>query len=230
MAENDSKFPIPEEGTYHARLVWCVDEGTHDNSFQGELKQKHQVYLGFELVGTHKSAEDPSPFVVIYYGTVSNGKFGLSINSSSKLYEMLSKWKPEIVKTSKKASADGSFRKSIYISDIHKLVKENAAAYVSVSVAGSQANPNRLRASLDFVKPPKIDCAKAVTPTVDYWLWNNVWDDAAKRYNWVISHPAYPADFPEWEKSKVEASYEVRTGTIPSLPKPEVPSVEDIPF
>lgn len=223
MAENDSKFPVPEEGAYPARLVWCVDEGTHENTYNGETKPKHQVYLGFELLGTKKSAEDPSPFVVIYYGTVSNGKFGLSINSSSKLYEMLSKWHPEIVKTSKKPSKDGTFKKSIYISDLRKLVKENAAAFVSVSVSGSKANPSRLRSSLDFVKPPKSDYQAAETPTVDYWLWENKWDDGLKKFDWVIVKPHYPADFPEWEKPKVESSMEV---TSPE----KLLYSEDIPF
>ena len=54
--------PPPPAGSHAARLVWLVDLGTQEDTWQGETKIRRKIHLTFELV--NELMEDGRPFVV----------------------------------------------------------------------------------------------------------------------------------------------------------------------
>ena len=70
-------------GVYSARCVQVVDLGTHNNVWQGETKQKREVFVVWEL---SELMQDGRPFTVNWRGT-------LSMNEKGKLYQMLTSWR-----------------------------------------------------------------------------------------------------------------------------------------
>lgn len=78
-----------EPGTYLARCYSMIHIGTNSFTYQGENKSSNQVRISFELPTekfSFKEGEDPKPFVVSKYYT-------LSLHEKSKLRPMLEGWR-----------------------------------------------------------------------------------------------------------------------------------------
>lgn len=53
--EGAGNFEVPEADTHHGVLVAIIDLGTHTTKFAGEAKDRHEVFLVWELTNTKDS-------------------------------------------------------------------------------------------------------------------------------------------------------------------------------
>ena len=77
-------YEVLEPGVYPARCIWVCDLGTHDNTWKGEVKQRREVILVWEL--SDELMEDGRPFTINWQGTN-------SLSEMSKLYKHLCDWR-----------------------------------------------------------------------------------------------------------------------------------------
>jgi len=72
-----------EGGVYPGRCVHVIELGTHDNTYQGETKQRKELMIVWEI---NELMEDGRPFTVYWRGTN-------SLNDKAKLYKHLCDWR-----------------------------------------------------------------------------------------------------------------------------------------
>ena len=72
-----------DSGVYAARCIQVVELGTHDNEYKGEVKQRKELMIVWELA---ELMQDGRPFTVNWRGTN-------SLNEKSGLYKMLVGWR-----------------------------------------------------------------------------------------------------------------------------------------
>lgn len=80
---------IPE-GKYGCRLFMVVDYGTHPATWEGVVKDKHEIYLAWELIG--QKMADGRPFIIGKRYTVTNGSYGPYLAKTSNLHKVLRTW------------------------------------------------------------------------------------------------------------------------------------------
>jgi len=78
--------PAPP-GVHHAICYALVDLGTHDNEFQGEVTQRHQVWISWEFPELMIQAEDDVKPRVI------SGFYTLSLHEKANLRKVLEGWR-----------------------------------------------------------------------------------------------------------------------------------------
>ena len=88
--QNTKQFTreIPPADLFIGRCYSIVDYGTQETSFQGDIKQKHQIYVGWELDSYMQEPGDNQgkPFVV-------GKKYGFSLHEQASLRKDLAKWR-----------------------------------------------------------------------------------------------------------------------------------------
>jgi hypothetical protein len=209
MFEPKKKFELVPEGTYDARLMWLIDLGTHEDVYEGVTRYPHQLYFGWELIGT--STEDGRPFMVGRIYNITNGRFGPYIAKTSNLYKMLRVWQKWDDKQASRLSSLG------------KLIKEGAAASITLAHEPSKKDPDKINVILETIKGCKKDPSSATNPQISYQVGNDI-----------------PEALPDWIKTKVKACLE-NNGGIPERehnsdsdggePPSDVPGGhDDIPF
>jgi hypothetical protein len=141
MFEPRKKFELVHEGTYDARLIWLLDLGTHEDTYDGVASQKHKMYVGFELIGT--KMEDGRPFMVGKSYTITNGNYGPYIAKTSNLSKMLRNWQKADEKTASKMTYLGG------------LALSQAAASITIVHEPNKKDPTRINIVLETIKAPK---------------------------------------------------------------------------
>lgn len=81
--EATKSYERPSAGVYAARCIQVVELGTHDTEFKGEIKQRKELMIVWELA---ELMQDGRPFTVNWRGTN-------SLNEKSALYKMLIGWR-----------------------------------------------------------------------------------------------------------------------------------------
>lgn len=156
----DKKFEVKEkelieEGTYPARVYLLVDMGTHDAEWEGVIKPKHTVKIGFELIGT--KMEDGRPFVVTKDFTLSNGIYGTYIAKTSNLHKLLKSW----LKFDEK--------KATYVDNLPEIV--GSPALISIGVKPSMKDKSKSVNCIEGILPYKgKELPKAVNEKILYGL------------------------------------------------------------
>lgn len=90
MFSSDKQYEVIPEGRHTGLLYALIDLGTHEDTFQGVTKFKHELYVGFELPEVLMS--DGRPFMWGKTFNVTNGRFGPYISKTSNLYKFLKVW------------------------------------------------------------------------------------------------------------------------------------------
>ena len=90
MFNNDRKRELIPIGKHTGLLFALIDLGTHEDTFQGVTKLKHELYIGFELPDVLMS--DGRPFMWGKTFNITNGKFGPYLAKTSNLYKFLKTW------------------------------------------------------------------------------------------------------------------------------------------
>ena len=78
---NYEQVPV---GTHNATCYMLVDVGTHDETFEGETKKRHSIFIYWELNDSKMS--DGRPFSIMK-------QYTLSLNEKSALYKDLCAWR-----------------------------------------------------------------------------------------------------------------------------------------
>jgi hypothetical protein len=78
--------PAPQ-GVHHAISYALVDLGTHENEFNGEVSERHQVWISFEFPELVVEVDgEPKPRVI-------SGFYTLSLHEKANLRKMLEGWR-----------------------------------------------------------------------------------------------------------------------------------------
>ena len=78
-----TNYERAESGAYPARCIQCIDLGTRDNEYQGEVKKRKELMITWEL---SELMQDGRPFVVSWRGTN-------TLNEKGKLFQILTSWR-----------------------------------------------------------------------------------------------------------------------------------------
>ena len=78
---NYEQVPV---GTHNATSYMLVDVGTHDETFEGETKKRHSIFIYWEL--NDAKMEDGQPFSIMK-------QYTLSLNEKAALYKDLCAWR-----------------------------------------------------------------------------------------------------------------------------------------
>ena len=78
-----TNYERAESGAYPARCIACIELGTRDNEFQGEVKKRKELMITWEL---SELMQDGRPFVVSWRGTN-------TLNEKGKLFQILTSWR-----------------------------------------------------------------------------------------------------------------------------------------
>ncbi len=81
--EETKSYERCDAGVYPARCIQVVELGTHDMEWQGEVKQRKEIMIVWEL---SELMQDGRPFTVTWRGTN-------TLNEKGKLYQMLTSWR-----------------------------------------------------------------------------------------------------------------------------------------
>lgn len=151
-----------EGGSYPARCIQIVELGTHQSEYQGEVKNRKEILIVWEL---SELMEDGRPFVAHWRGTQSR-------NEKSKLYDLLTKWR------GKKFTPQewNEFMPSKVL---------DSCCLLSVSKNTSKAGKEFNRVEGAIPLPKGMKCEDRVNPIVDFGisdLGTAEWD---KLYPWV---------------------------------------------
>ena len=77
-------FEQAPKGNHNATCYRLIDVGTHDETYEGETKQRHSIFIYWELNDT--KMEDGRPFSIMK-------QYTLSLNEKSALYKDLCAWR-----------------------------------------------------------------------------------------------------------------------------------------
>jgi hypothetical protein len=208
--------PAPE-GISPARLVWCIDLGTHPDTFEGKTTNKRKLCLGFELIGTHML--DGRPFLVTERYTITDGQYsdkeGRPIPyaaRTSNLCAMLKKWK---------SVNDKAVQGLRYV---YGLCLNQEPASLTLEHAPKKLDPSKINVKIESIKAykGKEELPEAVNPVLIYARGMDL-----------------PETLPEWIKKEIASCME-NNGGVPARvkdtsgePLPEAPhdvDDSDIPF
>lgn len=146
--------PVPT-GVYPARCYSVIDQGTQQRQWQGEIKARHELRLGFELLGDDKR-DDDKPYTI-------NKVFTLSLAENSALRPFLENWR------GKKFTAE-----ELDGFDISKLI----GAYCQINIIHEERD-GKTYANIGAVMPfaKGMDKPEAVTPNFVFSF--DPWDQEA---------------------------------------------------
>ena len=77
-------FEQAPQGTHNATCYRLVDVGTHDETYEGETKKRHSIFIYWEI--NDAKMEDGQPFSIMK-------QYTLSLNEKSALYKDLCAWR-----------------------------------------------------------------------------------------------------------------------------------------
>jgi hypothetical protein len=77
-------FEQAPQGNHNATCYRLVDVGTHNETFEGETKKRHSIFISWEL--NDAKMEDGRPFTILK-------QYTLSLNEKSALYKDLCQWR-----------------------------------------------------------------------------------------------------------------------------------------
>jgi len=77
-------FEQAPKGNHNATCYRLIDVGTHDETYEGETKQRHSIFIYWELNDT--KMEDGQPFSIMK-------QYTLSLNEKSALFKDLCAWR-----------------------------------------------------------------------------------------------------------------------------------------
>jgi hypothetical protein len=77
-------FEQAPQGNHNATCYRLVDVGTHSETFEGETKQRHSIFISWEL--NDAKMEDGRPYTILK-------QYTLSLNEKSALYKDLCQWR-----------------------------------------------------------------------------------------------------------------------------------------
>lgn len=202
----DKKFEICPEGKHTGVLFTIVDCGSIRDTYEGQEKIKHQVYLGWELVGV--LMEDGRPFMYGNFYNVTDGDYGMYFPKNSNLNKMLRTW------------TGLNEKQCSYPSLLGKLVKEQTPCSITMAHEPSHKDPEKVYAVAESIKPykGKDEPAPQNEPLI-----------------YALGGDNFEA-VPMWLQKKIEACLENNGGVPPRPPKGEDGPVashnidEDIPF
>ncbi len=178
----DKKFELCPEGKHTGVLFTIVDCGSHRDSYQGEEKIKHQVYLGWEFPEVLMS--DGRPFMHGLFYNVTDGEYGMYFAKTSNINKMLRGWTGLDEKACSKPGLLG------------KLLKEKTPCTITITHEESRKDPSKMYAVAESIKPFKGKEAPApVNDPVVYQLGGD---------NLSL--------VPEWLQKKIEACLENNGG------------------
>lgn len=191
---------LPPEGKHTAVLYLIADLGHHRDTFGGEEKIKHKIYLSWELVDT--KTEDGRPFVIGRDYTVSPSKFqkgGYYFAKTSNIYKTIKSWaNKDKIRTDPGILVD--------------LLKASFPCSITIEHQESRRDATKTFAVIESVKPYKgKDKPERTNEAVDC-ITN--YDDFDK--------------LPDWIKKKINANLE-RNGGVPEealTPKFDEPQTE----
>ena len=83
VGAGEAEFEVPPVGTHKAICYRIVDAGTAEEEYQGEKKNRHQIYFFWEL--TEQKMGDGRPMSVM-------SGYTASLNEKAKLYQHVSAW------------------------------------------------------------------------------------------------------------------------------------------
>lgn len=196
----DKKFELCPEGKHTGILFTIVDCGSHRDSYQGEEKIKHQIYLGWEFPEVLMS--DGRPFMHGLFYNVTDGEYGMYFAKTSNINKMLRSWTGLDEKACSKPGLLG------------KLLKDKTPCTLTIAHEESRKDPSKMYAVAESIKPFKGKEAPApVNETVVYQLGGD---------NLSL--------VPEWLQKKIESCLENNEGLPPRAPKSDNGADEDVPF
>ncbi len=99
VGAGEAEFEVPPVGTHKAICYRIVDAGTAEEEYQGEKKNRHQIYFFWEL--TEQKMGDGRPMSVM-------SGYTASLNEKAKLYQHVSAWLNRAFTEEEKAGFDPS--------------------------------------------------------------------------------------------------------------------------
>lgn len=124
-------YQLPREDIHAARMVWCIDIGTHVKDFGKGPEKQRQVILGFELPGekaVFNMERGEEPFLVPEI-------YKMSLHERSKLYSHLLPWRGQGELRTPHYNLGDLIGQACLVNVIHKPTKKiNFAPLLSVLV------------------------------------------------------------------------------------------------
>jgi len=191
----------PPEGKYDAVLMGVVDLGTHEDTYQGVSRTKHELQLTWELCGSQMS--DGRPFVVSKNYTCTNGQFGMYFAATSNIFKMLKTWTGKDEKACKKPGILG------------QLIRDQTPATITIEHQQGKTDPTKTYANIESIKPfkGKNPPTRTNAPVV-----------------YELGGPGLE-ELPEWQRKKIAECLENTTGLPERKKDDvDHGTTEDIPF
>lgn len=198
---------LPEDGFYDARLVWLIDFGTHEQTWEGQVTDKRAFYIAWELIGTQMS--DGRPFLVGKEYNVSNGQWGPWISPTSNLYK-------HIMKPWFKGEEEKNIKRMQFLAAACRDAKP-----CKLTISREESKAGKEYISINAIKP-HIDPSVVPMPQNASLVY-----DVSKKEG-----PAWEA-LPEWCKKKAGMSKEQTGQAFIAKPKAQKTTDnydDDIPF
>lgn len=180
---SDRPRELCPEGRHTAYLYSVVDLGSIRDSYQGEEKIRHQIYLTWEFPEAPMS--DGRPFVHGASYNVTDGNYGLYFAKTSNINKMLRGWTGLDEKACSKPGLLG------------KLVRERTPCTISIVHEEGKKDKTKTYAVAESIKPCKAkDLPAPVNPHVFYGPVGSEIPDA----------------IPEWLKKRIGECLELNGG------------------
>lgn len=151
-----------EAGVYSARCFACIELGTHRSEFKGEVKDKKEIMIIWEL---NELMEDGRPFTVNWRGTN-------SLNEKGNLFKMLSGWRG----------------KSFTPDELHKFEMKNIldkCCMLNVGKETSKAGKEYNKVITVMPLPKGMTVPPLVNPLVDFGIGDMGTPEFDKLYPWI---------------------------------------------
>ena len=194
----EGTFEIPGAGPHPAILVAIIDLGTHEETFQNEVKQQRKCVFVWHLTGTIADyAGDPGGFFMAK-------EFSLSFYPQSNLRKWLERWRGKPYQDEEDISVTKVLGRSCLLTVSHKTSKKG-----------------KTYANLEGVSPPMkgMDVpGTTVTPFVYEISKEEIAQSKPKKFpdpDWL------PKIYGDDIRSRIAISNELRGTTISNAPKEE---------
>lgn len=179
------------EGKHTGYLFTIVDVGSIRDTYMGEEKIKHRIYLGWEFPDLPMS--DGRPFMHGNFYSVTDGQYGMYFPKTSNMNKMLRGWTGLDEKACSKPGLLG------------KLLKDHTPCSISIAHESGKKDPSKVYAVAESIKPFKgKDAPEPVNVPVIYQI-----GDSEDRYELV----------PEWLKKQIAGCLELNGGVPKREPK-----------